>query len=305
MIPPLRIRPLLAVLGLVCLAAIAYSAFPTRGAKTTRTSAAEMAMGPPPGCVLFVAVASAPDHYAKREAIRSTWMADVLAGRLPGVCGAFFIGYTDNLEHRTQTWKEGQQYRDIVFLEHLDTIRTLTVKTLGMIRAAFGRERRARYLLKCDDDNFIRMQEIIKVVKGRPLHGPDPLYWGYIHKGAGTQRQPEIGSYLTLDQWPEEHCPPFAQGSGYIVGEALGTFVLNNLGNLTIARPEDVTMGIWARAAGLQGMRVDFVHTDGVSPAKECTHLTQIMHHITPVLQRCMWQRLQAGYSNLCCFKES
>ncbi|EEE62845.1 hypothetical protein OsJ_17648 [Oryza sativa Japonica Group] len=81
----------------------------------------------------------------------------------------------------------------------------------------------ARYVMKCDDDTFVRLDSIItevnKVQSGRGL------YIGNINFHHRSLRHGKWA--VTYEEWPEEVYPPYANGPGYVISSDIAGAIVS------------------------------------------------------------------------------
>ncbi|KAM0850922.1 hypothetical protein ACQ4PT_052759 [Festuca glaucescens] len=75
----------------------------------------------------------------------------------------------------------------------------------------------AKYLMKTDDDAFVRVHEIQSSVK--KLNVSNGLLYGRIESDSSPHRNRDSKWYISPEEWPEEKYPPWAHGPGYVVSE--------------------------------------------------------------------------------------
>ncbi|KAH9289092.1 hypothetical protein KI387_033209, partial [Taxus chinensis] len=101
----------------------------------------------------------------------------------------------------------------------------------------------AKYIMTCDDDNFLRVDVVLKEVK-KLSHGQD-VYIGNLNYYHKPLRMGKWG--VTYEEWPEEDYPPYANGPGYIISNNIGNSIVSQHNNKTLRlfKMEDVSMGMW------------------------------------------------------------
>ncbi|KAH9290351.1 hypothetical protein KI387_034468, partial [Taxus chinensis] len=101
----------------------------------------------------------------------------------------------------------------------------------------------AKYIMKCDDDNFVRVDAVLKEVK-KLSHGQD-VYIGNLNYYHKPLRMGKWG--VTYEEWPEEDYPPYANVPGYIISNNIGNSIVSQHNNKTLRlfKMEDVSMGMW------------------------------------------------------------
>lgn len=131
-----------------------------------------------------VLVISGPDNEAKRDAIRATWMKFannifVENGEkiykwnhtwaeqhvMPEFIKFYFVIGTQSLSETklTRLNTENNRSNDLLLLDSFeDSYKSLAVKMLHSLKWVSSNLNRLKYLIKCDDDSFVRVDLIIK-----------------------------------------------------------------------------------------------------------------------------------------------
>ncbi|KAJ6646942.1 Beta-1,3-galactosyltransferase 6 [Pseudolycoriella hygida] len=146
---------------------------------------------------------------------------------------------------------ESKSHNDLLLLDNLqDSYRNLTKKLVLSLKFVSD-NLSFRYLLKCDDDTYVKLDimtayllayhEKLSSVNFASNPAPD-LYWGYFNGKANIK---------TSGQWKETNfnlCSkylPYALGGGYVISEGLVRYVNNNSDRLSLYASEDISVGIW------------------------------------------------------------
>lgn len=118
---------------------------------------------------VFVAIISAPSYFYSRETIRNTWLRDMLMmtdyKRMDLIGYAFILGRTDNKEDQEWIRKESDEFGDILQIDMKDDYYNLTLKVVGLFNWLNTNCYRANYVLKVDDDVYVNVRNLIKVMK--------------------------------------------------------------------------------------------------------------------------------------------
>ncbi|KAJ1279691.1 hypothetical protein BS78_04G174200 [Paspalum vaginatum] len=247
---------------------------------------------------LLIGIFSTANNFKRRMAIRRTWM-QYDAVRHGAVAVRFFVGLHTNLMVNEELWNEARTYGDIQVLPFVDYYSLITWKTLAI--CIYGTSAvSAKYLMKTDDDAFVRVDEIQSTVKRLNVsHG---LLYGRINSDSGPHRNPESKWYISLEEWPEEKYPPWAHGPGYVVSQDIAR-VINTwykASRLKMFKLEDVAMGIWVNEMKKDGQLVKYesdnrINTDG------CNDGYVVAHYQEPRQMLCLWEKLLRTYQAECC----
>jgi hypothetical protein len=156
-----------------------------------------------PGCEVFIGIVSRPGARKEREAIRRTWLRDVIEAKGEDrVRYRFFIGQpppkqvkvgqgvsaivTEDIGADAAEWR-GREEADVVRLPFVDTYYNLSIKTAHVLRhaemsgdhmeARTASEAPCRWVAKCDDDVYVHVPALVDILQALP--DPDwPVYAG-------------------------------------------------------------------------------------------------------------------------------
>ncbi|GLJ43943.1 hypothetical protein SUGI_0916000 [Cryptomeria japonica] len=243
---------------------------------------------------LFIGILSAGNHFAERMAVRKTWMQSKHI-RSSNVVARFFVALNARKEVNIQLKKEADFYGDIIIVPFMDNYELVVLKTVAICEYGV-RNLSAKYIMKCDDDNFVRVGAVLKEVK-KISHGKD-VYIGnlnYYHKPL------RVGKWaVTYEEWPEEDYPPYANGPGYIISNQIANFIVNQHYNKTLRlfKMEDVSMGMWVEQFNAS-TPVHYSH-DWKFCQFGCIDDYITAHYQSPRQMFCMWDKLSKGKAQCC-----
>ncbi|KAJ8761000.1 hypothetical protein K2173_022038 [Erythroxylum novogranatense] len=247
---------------------------------------------------LFIGVFSTANNFKRRMAVRRTWMqyAEVRSG---AVAVRFFVGLHKNQLVNEELWNEARTYGDIQLMPFVDYYNLITWKTLAI--CIFGTEvASAKYVMKTDDDAFVRVDEVVSSLKRVKVnHG---LLYGLINSDSRPHRNPDSKWYISNEEWPESKYPPWAHGPGYVVSRDIAQTVYKKHkgGILKMFKLEDVAMGIWIADMQKEGLKVRY-EKDGRIHNEGCKDGYMIAHYQSPREMLCLWQKIQEGAGAKCC----
>jgi hypothetical protein len=131
----------------------------------------------------------------------------------------------------------------LIYIAQPEGYRLITLKVLVFLAAANKHIPNAA-VMKTDDDTYVRMSEMIKLVK---QHHDQHFYTGG-HCGSKTiVRRPDDPWYVSHDVLPGDKYPPFAYGGGYLLSSTTNQCAVNTMWkrNDTILSPvEDAYVGV-------------------------------------------------------------
>ncbi|KAL3641864.1 hypothetical protein CASFOL_012679 [Castilleja foliolosa] len=248
--------------------------------------------------LLLIGVFSSGNNFERRMAIRRTWM-QYDAVRSGDVAVRFFIGLHKNKEVNYKLWKEAQAYGDIQLMPFVDYYSMLTYKTIGI--CILGTKKlRAKYIMKMDDDAFVRIDEVVSSLNGK---APDGLLYGRISFESAPQRDKDNKWFISDEEWPNPLYPPWAHGPGYIISQDIAKFIVqgHQQRDLMLFKLEDVAVGIWIEQYEKnRNKKVEYVNDDRFYNVG-CETDYILAHYQNPRMMLCLWEKLQREHKAECC----
>lgn len=248
---------------------------------------------------LFVGIVSAPDHFEARHVARRTWLryaseppatTTSTATSINAVAHRFFVArpaMSSDIDSAGDASVEAGErgarvdddggasallrrlvdeqtvYGDIVMLDTLDGYERLSFKTMAMFRwlsALHGRNCTIDFLLKTDDDSYVRIDRLLAHLRSVGERAASELYWGFFNFGA-TKTRVADGEAVVGKQgleravkWTDPtfngtRYPPYALGAGYALAMPLVTRIALHHERLgqppPPSRMEDASTGIY------------------------------------------------------------
>ncbi|CAG9575867.1 unnamed protein product [Danaus chrysippus] len=264
-----------------------------------------------------VLVISSPDNEMKRDAIRATWAnfinnifiengetlfkwnnSRLGKNKKTDLIKIFFVIGTQNLEKDKLIKIDNELSRsnDLLLLNKFeDSYENLTLKLLYSLDFLSNNLKQLKYVIKCDDDSFVRVDLIVKdleafgpkmddasissyVTYKETAQNQKGLYWGYFNGRAQV---------FLSGKWQEKKwflCDtylPYALGGGYVISNSIVDYISRNLEYLSIYNSEDVSMGVWT--AALNGInRVHDTRFDTQWKSRGCDNNMLIRHKQSP-----------------------
>ncbi|VAI72310.1 unnamed protein product [Triticum turgidum subsp. durum] len=247
---------------------------------------------------LFIGIFSTANNFKRRMAVRRTWM-QYDAVRSGKVAVRFFVGLHKNEVVNEELWNEARTYGDIQLMPFVDYYSLILWKTIAI--CIYGTNvLSAKYVMKTDDDAFVRVDEILSSLHQVNIsHG---LLYGRVNSDSQPHRDPYSKWYITSEEWPEESYPPWAHGPGYIVSEDIAKEVYrkHKRGELKMFKLEDVAMGIWINEMRKEGIDVTY-QNDGRILVEGCEDGYVVAHYQEPRQMMCLWDKFQKTKRGNCC----
>ncbi|KAJ6808823.1 hydroxyproline O-galactosyltransferase GALT6-like [Iris pallida] len=242
---------------------------------------------------LFIGILSAGNHFAERMAVRKSWMSTVR--KSSNLVARFFVALHGRKEVNLELKKEAEFFGDIVIVPYMDSYDLVVMKTVAICEYGL-RTVSAKYIMKCDDDTFVRIDSVMKEVSKVP--SDRSLYVGnmnYYHKPLRNGKWA-----VTYEEWPEEDYPPYANGPGYVVSSDIAHFVVSEFEkhSLRLFKMEDVSMGMWVEQFN-STKPVEYVHSVRFCQFG-CIDDYLTAHYQSPRQMICMWDKLQEGRPQCC-----
>ncbi|KAL4590738.1 hypothetical protein LXL04_003680 [Taraxacum kok-saghyz] len=247
--------------------------------------------------LLLIGVFSSGNNFERRMALRRSWMKyeDVRSGL---VAVRFFIGLHKNKKVNLELWREAQAYQDVQLMPFVDYYSLLTLKTVAiciMGTKIFP----AKYIMKTDDDAFVRVDEILASLKTKTSDG---LLYGLVSLDSKPQRDKDNKWYISTEEWPHESYPPWAHGPGYVISRDIAKFIVrgHQERSLKLFKLEDVAMGIWIEEFKKHVREVQYVNDERFYNAG-CEPNYILAHYQNPRMVLCLWEKMQKQHKPDCC----
>ncbi|GAB1301431.1 UDP-GalNAc:beta-1,3-N-acetylgalactosaminyltransferase 2 [Apodemus speciosus] len=120
--------------------------------------------------------------------------------------------------------EESNAYDDIVFVDVVDTYRSVPAKLLNFYRWTVE-STSFDLLLKTDDDCYIDLEAVFNRIAQKNLDGPN-FWWGKLNWAVDR-----TGKWQELE-YPSPAYPAFACGSGYVISKDIVDWLAGNSGRL-------------------------------------------------------------------------
>ncbi|XP_030496931.2 hydroxyproline O-galactosyltransferase GALT4 [Cannabis sativa] len=244
---------------------------------------------------LFIGILSAGNHFAERMAVRKSWMQHDLI-KSSDVVARFFVALNGRKEVNFELKKEADYFGDIVIVPYIDNYDLVVLKTIAICEYGV-RTVAAKYVMKCDDDTFVRVDAVLK--EAHKVHGDRSLYIGNVNYHHKPFRHGKWA--VTYEEWPEEDYPPYANGPGYIISLDIAEFIISEFEKqkLRLFKMEDVSMGMWVEQFN-SSRPVSYLHSLKFCQFG-CIDDYYTAHYQSPRQMICMWTKLQQSGKPQCC----
>ncbi|GFP91570.1 probable beta-1 3-galactosyltransferase 19 [Phtheirospermum japonicum] len=244
---------------------------------------------------LFIGVLSAGNHFAERMAVRKSWM-QYKTVQSANVVARFFVAMHARKEVNVELMKEADYFGDIVIVPYMDNYDLVVLKTIAICEYGV-RTVAAKYIMKCDDDTFVKIDAVMMEVN--KVRSDRSFYIGNINYYHKPLRHGKWA--VTYEEWPEEDYPPYANGPGYIVSSDIAQYVVSEFEKhkLRLFKMEDVSMGMWVEQFN-SSSPVEYVHSLKFCQFG-CIEGYITAHYQSPRQMTCLWEKLQLHGKPQCC----
>ncbi|XP_058789678.1 UDP-GalNAc:beta-1,3-N-acetylgalactosaminyltransferase 1-like isoform X2 [Phymastichus coffea] len=108
--------------------------------------------------IILILIHSAPQNFAKRNFIRTTW-----GGKLRYTSTFFLVGFSKKYNYLIN--QENLYYKDLIQGNFIDSYRNMTYKHAMAFKWVIYHCPGVKYVLKLDDDAYVNMNALLKYAK--------------------------------------------------------------------------------------------------------------------------------------------
>lgn len=232
---------------------------------------------------LLVIILTGPKNKDRRDAIRKTWLSKFVDQNIepnrPSKVRYFFVLGTKGLDTSLydSIQKEQTLYKDLLLFEDfIDAYEKLTAK-LGRMLMWVSENVNFKYLFKCDDDTYARIDSLQTELMQRYTNSPkEMLYYGYFY---GKGQVKKSGPWKETEWQLCDRYIPYARGGGYIISQNIVDYVAANFARFKKYLSEDVSLGAWL--APLEVNRVHDKRFDTEYKSRGCSNTFVVCHKQT------------------------
>lgn len=239
---------------------------------------------------LAVVIFSAPTNYERRQAIRKTWLLNKEDNM--SIRHFFAIGSAalDSAELNT-IQREEEEFGDLMILEAVsDSYSKLSRKLRDTLSWLYSHMEFV-FLLKVDDDSFVRLDALYSQLKKQPR---EKLYWGFFD---GQARVKFGGKWKETGWFLCDRYLPYAKGGGYVITSDLVRNIALISSYLSLYKSEDVALGTWLAPFNIKRLHDPNFDTEYVS--RGCFNSYLITHKQSISLMITKYKNLKET-GNLC-----
>ncbi|XP_015520626.1 beta-1,3-galactosyltransferase 1 isoform X1 [Neodiprion pinetum] len=216
---------------------------------TTIISPVGICVTPP---ILIIVVCSSVSNQKARDAIRDTWAnKTILENYNATVEVAFLVGESSNDTLNENIENESLQYKDIIQEKFQDSYNNLTIKSIMMLKWVTLNCGQAKYLMKTDDDMFVNVPVLIRLLQARPK--ANGALMGSLICRAKPITDSKNKWFMPKYMYAEKMYPNYLSGTGYVMSLDVASKLYATALDTQLIYLEDVYLtGICARRAKLR-----------------------------------------------------
>ncbi|XP_013410598.1 beta-1,3-galactosyltransferase 1 [Lingula anatina] len=203
---------------------------------------------------LIVLINSKPTGIKRRRLIRRTWGSTKTVNGTE-IRTVYIMGRSNDTNTQRKLQEEQAQYGDLVQIDFHDSYDNLTVKTVMGLRWASTFCRRAKFVMKTDDDMFVNYMNLVKYLKALPLQKQKMLYVGNSERDLTPIRKGKLKKAakweISLEEYAGDKYPPYCSGSGFVLSMPATKTIYQTSKTTRFFRMEDVFIGICANKSGV------------------------------------------------------
>lgn len=233
---------------------------------------------------LITMVTSAPANQRARQAIRDTWGGEVEVRGLR-VMTLFIVGVPSDPALGKLLIVEARERGDLIQGRFVDTYSNLTLKTLSMLGWARRFCSQAHFVAKVDDDVLFNPSALLYFLnKSKNPYEHGDLYLGRVHMRVAPNRDPDSKHYVPHGAYSSSVYPDYCSGTAYVLSRSalLKVSLAATASALsTPLPPEDVFVGLCARAAGVLPSHCPLFSGGPAVPYGRCCYQAMVSIHKT------------------------
>lgn len=201
---------------------------------------------------LTIVVKSSAPHFRKRMAIRETWGFEDQLWPDVSIRTVFNVGLSNSSFFGDQIDTESEIFQDILQSDFMDKYYNNTLKTVMGIKWAVSACKNTDFFFFVDDDAFVSVENLVKLIKDQNYTKESILYTGYILSSSKPFRDPENKWYVSDEEFPGTDYPPFASGVAVLYSWSGLQRIQEGIYNSNHFRFDDVFIGIAAKQSDVK-----------------------------------------------------
>ncbi|KAL7011904.1 hypothetical protein ACKWTF_014507 [Chironomus riparius] len=235
---------------------------------------------------LIIMVTSAPGNFKARNAIRKTWgqLSSTETAKLVFIVGSSIPKNEKKLND------ENAKHADLIHGNFVDSYFNLTLKTISMLEWVINNCRNAKFILKADDDTFINVNKLLKLLK--PRMSDTKTIYGRVGTGWTPFRDKMSKYYISFDEFSDSVFPDLTSGPAYMMTRDCAELIYNEALNQKYLKLEDVFItGIIGSRLNIQRLHLQEFLNKKPSRIDECLLRKSVsVHYVSPREQLWLWK---------------
>ena len=244
---------------------------------TTSTEVPSVASSKTESYQLYIFVLSAPGNYLKRKAIRETWGKTV--SKYDDIKYSFAMGNIGVAKSKlSEVQRENETFGDIMLLEGVEEVYTKLSRKVLRAFVWGGRNIDAVYYLKTDDDSYLVIDRLYRVLteENKPTK---KMLLGQIY----VRSIPFLnGKWKELGWFLCKHYLDFPTGAGYILTQDVVKYLVHSSNKFLHYNNEDTSLGSWVAPLKLKYISDNRINVFGSG----CKSTEWLIHYSTPTKLR-------------------
>ncbi|CDW57568.1 Galactosyl T domain containing protein [Trichuris trichiura] len=169
-----------------------------------------------PETFVIAIVHSHPKNFKRRSLIRKMWANNEFYKKFK-LATVFAMGEdSQNPSVQVTLQRELETYEDIIQFSFLDTYKNLTLKAISWLNWASKYCPNASYILKVDDDMFVNIFGIMRLLQKENARNPSvKTFYCTVWTKMKPERNKESKWYVSYDEFSQRVYPKYCSGSSY------------------------------------------------------------------------------------------
>ncbi|XP_067661290.1 beta-1,3-galactosyltransferase 1-like [Haliotis asinina] len=201
---------------------------------------------------LIMLILTSHNNAYMRNVVRSTW-ASVSRNNTGNVRYVFLLGEVPQKHLMEAVHKEAIHYKDMLMEDFRDSYSNLTYKTIMGLKWASSFCDNAKFVLKTDDDMWVNVPQILRLVNRNKLILQSRVLGKCGH--GQVMRDRNSKGYITFNEYPSSDYPQYCSGSGYVISIAVAKQIYEISRHVPFLKFEDVYIGMCVKALGKVGFK--------------------------------------------------
>jgi beta-1,3-galactosyltransferase 1 len=241
---------------------------------------------------LIVLITTSHKNTKARAALRATWLS-FTRKNTDNIRYAFLLGEHTESRYNELVLKESNIYHDIIQEDFVDSYMNLTYKTIMGFKWAATRCTHARYVMKTDDDMFVNLPNVLRIINGPLREILQSAVAGSCTQRAKPIRQIKSKWYASIESYPQQLYPGFCSGTGYVTSMNVASKVYHVSPSVPFFHLEDVYVALCLRKLGFKLQRVPGFNVSRrrMDPCLFKGRFLISAHHMSPILLQMIWNR--------------